>query len=182
MNVDAAVLLSEFENALASDRARYEAHRQKSMPWFEYVQISYQQGRLGSPDDETWSLQAAVGLPVVTALQARDRGASAAVLRETEALLDHQRAVIVNDVEESYARFRTALAYHAARRHAADRLMKQIRQTEDETIAALGAEHLEILRLREQLAELELSLLETEYAARRAALALRRAAGLLEDQ
>ncbi len=170
------------KSALSSAQFQFEAARKKTIPWFDYFQMSYQQGRLGSADDETWSLQAAFGLPVVTALQTRNRSAAAAAVRETEAVLQRQRAVVVNDVKESYARFRMALANYTTHRNAAEGLIKQMRQAKDEMTDSLGPEHVEVLRLREQLVERERSMLESEYTARRAALALRRAAGMLEEQ
>jgi len=93
-----------------AETARWDltAARRISVPWFAHLQGAYTEERNGV-DEDGWSVQAAIDLPVFS-VSGSDIGIATAELEQFQAYADQARAQVRLEVRQSLARLRLARA------------------------------------------------------------------------
>jgi len=111
---------------LAAARADFKASRRERLPWLTHTQASFQQEE-GLADDEAWSVQAAISIPLFSLAQPGESAVLAADTKQLGIELRIESAQIVTQVREAYGALllshRSWLAFEAT----ATPILKELR-------------------------------------------------------
>lgn len=150
-----------------AEMARWDltAARRAAVPWFDHIQGAYTEERNGV-DEDTWSVQAAIELPVFSR-GGSDVGIAKASEDQFRAEAARARAQVRGEVRQSLGRLRLA-------RGAAERFEQETAPALDELNAGLASEVGNALRPQDRADVLE-GILKAERLRLEAALAYERA-------
>lgn len=154
------------------------AAERSKIPFFDFFQVGYSQRDLDiGRDEESWTLQAAIEIPIDAFRSNDSRRVAELALQEENVHLDAVLEQTAAQVVEQLSAYKAALDMRERLRSRYAEMVRQTRQLMEEKEANYGAEYSGIRDLRIQLAEIYLHQYEAEYQLFRSALRLRYAVG-----
>ncbi len=154
------------------------AVQRRVIPFIDFFQVGYSQRDLDlGRDEESWTLQAAVELPIQAFRSKDSRHVAVLALQREQARVDAARKRVFDKVVTYLATYKTARSMRDTLRSRFAGVVRDIQQLIAEKEATYGEQHPDIRDLRIQLAALFLQQYEAEYQLFRSAVQLKYAVG-----
>jgi outer membrane protein TolC len=169
--------VQQAENQLRAAQWKLSAERRKSLPWIDFFQVGYEQNDLDNRDDTTWSVQAGLNLPLVSAVSSSKRRVARAEIEQAEAELVSARQQIEREVKEAVFRLHTALKSRINIRDRVDPVIGQAEKMIDDAAHEAGYDEFELNGFKRRLLDARMVQLDAEYVLRSSMLNLERAIG-----